>query len=216
MKKTLCSVISFVLVISMAVGTNSVIVQAADSLKHNIYINSSNPNESFSSKVNTTDEYISIYLNMARRTAKYLFKKSSGYVYDNFLWGEYDSGIGIHEGVDMHYSSDPNCNVYATVRGEILSIGGSLGRVCIYDADIGQTINYLHLNVNSNLEVGDYVLFGDVIGRQSDVGAEGAIHVHVQVESGRTTSLNAAGDYELKSTYPYYAMAYYTNETSYK
>ena len=168
---------------------------------HNVNIGPGETNETFhpDTDINTRKQ---MYLNLTKITALYVFDASttSGIVYNNYLWGEYDTGIGTHEGVDMRKSN--GIDIRASLNGVVIAIGDTLGRISIYNSSYNVTISYMHMT-GITKAVGETVDLGEVIGKQGSVGAGNRSHLHIQVEQGYKTWVNGGGDNNLESKIPY-------------
>ncbi len=133
-----------------------------------------------------------------------------------YLFGEYDSKAKFHAGVDIDVADGKK--IYAFWGGKIVSVGGSYGRVQIYNANLGVTMAYLHLkNIPDDFYVGKYISAGDYIGRQSNKSMQNIkSHLHFEVRKGESTSvsnsLNSSSGKPLGSIIPYGYMKKYPGE----
>ena len=128
------------------------------------------------------------------------------------LYGTWSAtSSGAHEGIDFTEPSGGNtCDIYSIAEGTVIATGGTLGRLSIYTkqtanstSDVNKTFSYLHMS-SVTPSKGSAVNTNDKAGKQGDVGAEGAYHVHFQVENGNTTTLHSArNDNNLESLSPY-------------
>lgn len=99
-----------------------------------------------------------------------------------YLFGEYDSSVKFHHGVDMAVGD--GLAIRAFWGGKVVAKGGSLGRVQIYVPSLNITTVYLHMkNIPTSFAVGDTISENTIIGYQSNVGAGGS-HLHFEVRAG--------------------------------
>ena len=159
---------------------------------HNIQISSTQLHETFHP---TTDIVVKkqMYLNLTQITAKYVYNVSTtdGIHYDYYLWGEYDTGIGTHEGVDLNKSN--GSDIRASLNGVVIYSGS--GRLSIYNASYNVTISYLHMTDITH-SVDATVALGTIIGKQGS-------HLHIQVEQGYKTYVSSGSENSLTSKIPY-------------
>ncbi len=170
---------------------------------HNVNIGTGQTNETFhpSTDIITKKQ---MYLNLTRVTAEYVFNATSGLIYNNYLWGEYDEDIGTHEGVDMRKSQ--GTNVRTSLSGVVVyplagQTTNSYGRVSIYNSTYNVTISFMHMK-NITVTNGQSVSIGTVIGQQGKAGVS-ASHLHIQVEQGNTTSVSSGTENVFTSKIPY-------------
>jgi len=167
--------------------------------------------EWFHPDVDVDQNSINWYVDASKQCAKALFDESdtSKLDYSYYLYGEWDSSIGTHEGVDMDHSNGHGRPVKTVTPGEVIRIVSSLGAVQIYDDYLEETITYMHMqDIDDYVAVGDIVSVGDVIGEQGSVGAYGA-HVHFQAYDGRSYSIPSGRDNDLLCRIPYGFMTWY-------
>ncbi|MBE6865824.1 MAG: M23 family metallopeptidase [Ruminococcaceae bacterium] len=126
--------------------------------------------------------------------ANYIFFGENAKKY-YFLYGEYDSSIGYHKGVDMQAADRAAVPIRTAHYGNVTT-RSDYGAVMIYDNSY--TYSYVHM---SNLTSARAVIVGDTIGKQSNTGTN-SIHLHFEVRSGYTISLgdNSSTNY---NTSPY-------------
>ena len=122
-----------------------------------------------------------------------------------FLFGEYDSGIGIHHGVDMAIAE--NSPIKALISGTVAAIDSSSGKVVINNED-GQTCScYYHMNTIT-VNVNDPVVAGVTqIGTEGKKGQADGSHLHFEIRKLGKTVGAAPEDYNfdtaLTSIVPY-------------
>lgn len=131
---------------------------------------------------------------------------------------------GIHEGIDITNRTTDNANISSLTGGIIVRLGKeritydsradvasnnldnlnvetkmkmSANTVSVYYSDTKETIIYQHLNLNSDLKLGQEISSNTLLGTETD-------HVHVEFRDGVQTNANlSAKDLELKSKSPY-------------
>ena len=218
MKKNLTFIIALVMIFASvslpvsacesATPTSSCVVSNYD---HGVYISSSQTCETFhpTASINNRKQ---MYLDLTLTTARYVFAEgqNSNLIYDNYLWAEYDSSIGTHEGVDMRRS---NLRAIRTsLNGEVIfpaaDESNPYGKVCIYNSSYNVTIIFMHMS-RISVEAGETIPVGEFIGYQSDVGTTSSSHLHIQVENGRKTGAASGRENNLTSKIPY---GYMSNE----
>lgn len=113
-------------------------------------------------------------------------------------WGEKDCKVWgqiykdcKHPGVD-YGTGGKKVKVYSVCDGQVVAIGGNLGKVCIYNPKSSDTFIYLHL---SSIAVKNgKVAKGQVIGLTGNT-APWKIPVHLHFEARRGKQTNAAASY---------------------
>ncbi|MBZ4688514.1 MAG: peptidase [Clostridiales bacterium] len=173
--------------------------ETPDNFHTNVYVDEENPNETFHNDINI--DLMDWYVGMSEQAAMVMFDSPNNIKYSYYLYGEFDNNIGVHEGVDMKYTADSDRDIRAISKGEVIAVGGSYGKIAIYDSTENVTTFYLHCS-QIDVTVGDTVNAGDIIGEQGSVGASGA-HVHFEVRAGKKTSPNTGTDLDLLSEEPY-------------
>lgn len=150
---------------------------------------------------------IQMYLDLTGVTARYVFNESSNsnLRYNNYLWGEYDTSIGTHEGVDMRRSDERA--IRTSLAGEVIyptasTVTNTYGKVCIYNSTYNITLIFMHMKDIPSTIGGTNVAIGTFIGEQSNVGTSGS-HLHIQVEPGRKSGASSGNENNLTSTIPY-------------
>ncbi|MEG2103326.1 MAG: M23 family metallopeptidase [Flavobacterium sp.] len=131
--------------------------------------------------------------------------KFSNYVFNNatakkfyFLFGEYDSGIGYHKGVDMQAAN--GTNIRSAHTGSV-KFRTDYGGVLIFDGSY--THAYLHM---SGLTSASTVTKGTIIGKQSNVSTQTiGSHLHYEVRAGDSLALGDSTANNM-NTAPYYQM----------
>ncbi len=108
-----------------------------------------------------------------------------------------------HEGID--FANVGGHDVCALIDGVVTNAGGDkLNTIAIYDEEHDKTVIYLHTaSAKVGLKVGDEVKAGQVIAKESDTGAPGAVHTHVEVRDGKQTKASVSRDYVLDNEDPY-------------
>jgi hypothetical protein len=106
--------------------------------------------ELFHNNVSVTASDISWYRSASQTAGAYIFNCStsdSNFRYDYYLYGEYDSSIGIHEGVDLQYMNSTTRQVKSisdsskpNYPARVVSTSTSLGSVCVYDPYMDETL----------------------------------------------------------------------------
>jgi len=119
----------------------------------------------------------------------------ANYFYNN--WGVSSGSTcngyqGGHAGVDMQTkdvagNSTANREFYSLTNGEVItSGGGDYNTIAVYDSNSSKTTIYLHAR-SVNVNIGDFVNIGYLLGIQGDTGSYGSEHVHVEVREGKKT-----------------------------
>lgn len=119
-----------------------------------------------------------------------------GFVTGNFL-ATYPNGLACgatsacasyqHKGLDQGVGgSIGTLSLYAPISGVVTATGGSTGKICIYNADLGATFIFLHCT-NIAVAPGDDVVRGTYVGRAGSTGASAA-HVHSELRAGHKTA----------------------------
>lgn len=148
--------------------------------------------------------------------------------YNYNVWGEIDFGSGRHhEGVDMVKSNGyylrSVCYGYVVGRSDpsVDSPGDGTSYIAILDESTGVIIVYEHLLVGSNMDVGDYVFAGQIVGKEDRISYDSsmATHTHVEFhttnedhsyyESNPFSSLYQNTGSTLSSFYPYNYLFFY-------
>lgn len=107
-------------------------------------------------------------------------------------WGAPRSGGRSHQGTDM---MAPRGTLLVAVASGVIRYGNSIlgGNTVWLHADYGVSFFYAHLDeFAANLQSGDYVSIGTVVGTVGDTGnpAPGAYHLHFGVFPGGTVAVN--------------------------
>lgn len=138
-----------------------------------------------------------------RLGASYIFTDSNtdNFRYNYYIYGEFDSSIGTHEGVDLQDIADYSHQVRSVTPGKV--VGKDVygwGTLQIYDSYLNETITYMHMtNIQKN--VGDNVYVGDYIGKQGSVGT-GSNHLHFMAVDYNSTYIPTGTDNNLESSQP--------------
>ena len=90
-----------------------------------------------------------------------------------------EPGDGFHTGFDILFAG--GTEIKSLVGGKVIFTGGTYGVVAIHNEVLKKTFLYLHMS-NIQVKMGDFVNAGKFIGKVSDVGAEGNIHLHFEVQ----------------------------------
>lgn len=102
---------------------------------------------------------------------------------------DYNSGAFFyyHTGLDFPVCTAPNLNIYATADGEVVLAEEIFvyGNAIIIDHGWGVYSVYGHLS-QSNVEVGDFVQAGDLIGIMGNTGRSAGVHLHFEIEINGT------------------------------
>ncbi len=124
--------------------------------------------------------------------------------YDYNNWGPSLTGYGDscdgyrggHSGWDVQTKSvagaaTANVAFHSLTNGEVTAIGGTLGKIAVYDADTDRTTVYLHAR-RIDVSVGQRVSVGTRLGIQGNFGLSSdptvSEHVHIEVRTGRRIS----------------------------
>ncbi len=192
-------------------------------IKTNIIVNNQN-NEAYHCTIKTNGNYLdSRYINAAEKLTKMVFNdkylNNANYNYDYYLFGEYDSTYGYHEGIDVN-DRKYGTEIYSLVTGDVVNNpGGSYGMIFIYDDSDNVTYIYEHC-INIKVKKDDKVYAGKtIIAEEGDKGAPGNCHVHVQVVPGKRTyweNWMTGLDKHLKSLDPTYYIEKNYNNYSFK
>jgi len=110
-----------------------------------------------------------------------------------------------HEGIDIARAS--GSPVRALIGGTVTNVvrsssSSSLSTIAIYNATFDKTIVYLHTNPLSGVSTGDSISRDQQIATESDRGAPGAIHTHVEMRLGRQTLAAVSKDTVLVNPNP--------------
>lgn len=122
-----------------------------------------------------------------------------------FLFGEYDSSVGIHHGVDMAIGE--NSPIKALISGSVKSVDKSIGKVVIENED-GQTRSCYHHMNDVTVSVGDNVVAGVTqIGIEGKKGYANGSYLHFEIrkkgESGGAVPGNYNFNTQMESIIPY-------------
>jgi murein DD-endopeptidase MepM/ murein hydrolase activator NlpD len=102
---------------------------------------------------------------------------------------DYNSGAFFyyHTGLDFPVCTAQNLNIYATAAGEVVLSEEIFvyGNAIIIDHGWGVYSVYGHLS-QSNVEVGDFVQAGDLIGIMGNTGRSAGVHLHFEIEINGT------------------------------
>ena len=118
----------------------------------------------------------------------------------------YTTQSGRHEGIDFARGS--GSDVHALVSGTVTYVaqganGGALSTISVYNAASNKTVIYLHSDPRSFVSVGDSISRGQIIADESDRGAGGSPHTHVEMRPGRQTHASVSvGDSHLDNPNP--------------
>lgn len=129
---------------------------------------------------NYTTSNIQSIVNSAANAGRYIFNTNTDTLRTNyFLWGEFDSGLGTHKGVDLKNATNSTAAVRSPITGTVVrsSISGKYINIAINN---GCTINFQHLNNitgTTTLLEGKPVSLDQYLGNQNTTDG----HVHVQV-----------------------------------
>ena len=97
-------------------------------------------------------------------------------------WHGYVEIKGYHEGIDCAFGRGKP--IHAIFDGRVESnTSDGFHTIAIYNSEYDITVVYLHSNPSVSSK--DYVKKGDLIGTESDYGAGGAVHTHVELRPGR-------------------------------
>lgn len=118
--------------------------------------------------------------------------KSSRYIgTGNLIWPidnpaittDYGGYYG-HTGTDFVNRYEKYCDIYAVDNGVVDETGYKydMGYYLILNHQNGLRTYYMHLNVPSYVEEGDYVNRGDVIGQEGNTGRSEGVHLHFTFE----------------------------------
>ena len=122
-----------------------------------------------------------------------------------FLFGEYDSSVGIHHGVDMAIGE--NSPIKALISGSVKYVNKNIGKVVIKNED-GQTCSCYHHMNDVTVSVGDNVVAGvSQIGIEGKKGYANGSHLHFEIrkesESGGAVPENYNFNTQMASIIPY-------------
>lgn len=120
----------------------------------------------------------------------------SNYAY--YLFGEYDSDVKYHHGVD--FKIEDSHPIYAFWGGEVVKRDDDkYGRVQIYVPEFNVTTIYMHMkNIPEGISEGSTIEAGTLLGYQSNVSPYPIkSHLHFEVRKGRSSS---AGDNNASSS----------------
>ena len=116
-------------------------------------------------------------------------------------WGKYDARG--HAGLDVQTRNKSKNQVFYSLTAGIVTIAGFTDKnkngtedkgetdpyktIAIYDPDKNMTTLYLHASsVDPSIEEGIRIKQGTPLGKQGDTGSSRAIHVHLEVQLGRS------------------------------
>lgn len=91
----------------------------------------------------------------------------------------------LHKGLDQG-SGGVTVPIYSPVPGTIVAIGGSTGKICIYNSTYDFTFIFLHCS-SIDVSIGQNVSIGTYVGYNGSEGAT-AIHLHSEIRIGNKTS----------------------------
>lgn len=146
----------------------------------------------------------------AANAARYIFNRSNETLRSNyFLWGEFDSGLGTHKGIDLQNLTTPTANVRSAVAG-VVSKSSTSGKYVNIAMSNGKTMNYQHLNNITGsglLAEGNTVNLNQFLGNQNTTDK----HVHVQVcAHSNCTAVHSSTTYTtLETVSPYSSFPQY-------
>lgn len=117
----------------------------------------------------------------------------------------YSNPDWAHEGIDIARAS--GSPVRALIAGTVTNVvrsssSSSLSTIAVYSSTYDKTIVYLHSNPLSGVSVGDSIARDQQIATESDRGAPGAIHTHVEMRLGRQTHAAVSKDRVLVNPNP--------------
>ncbi len=104
-----------------------------------------------------------------------------------------------HEGID--FCNYGGAKVYSLINGTVVSAGGSLGTIAIYDSANNKTVVYLHTN-KIQVSAGQQVSRGTLLAYESNKGTD-SIHTHVEVRNGKCSGAAKSLDKTLSNSNPY-------------
>jgi murein DD-endopeptidase MepM/ murein hydrolase activator NlpD len=137
------------------------------------------------------------------KVASILFNgKTTNYSYntwgacpDNWCTTKKPGYIGGHSGIDIQTTPKSKQDVFYSVSNGIVIASGSgtYKTLAVYDESRNITVFYLHASAVS-VALYKKVSVGTPLGKQGDSGAAaGAIHVHLEAQSGKQTSATSKG-----------------------
>ena len=133
-----------------------------------------------------------------------MYKNSGGRISCDF--DGYVNTQGKHEGID--FAKGRGSAVYSLIDGKVIyvnntSSSSSLSTLSIYDEKNDQSVIYLH-TADICVSTGNYVKQGDLVAYESDRGAGGSPHTHIEVRDGwKQKAAKSVNDYTLENSNPY-------------
>jgi len=149
---------------------------------------------------------LSSQLTEVSRYVKKLYNTTttSGIAYNYYLYGEEDTSIGMHEGVDACKGNGNS--LYSISGGQIVirtNPASGLSVLGVYDSTLDVTVIYMHMNISDSIPaVNGSLLKGQQFGTESMKGATG-YHTHIQIQSGVATTAFSGKDTTVSSLNPY-------------
>lgn len=167
----------------------------------NVYVDAEQSNEIFHESIDVSSDQITLYVTTAKLAAENILRYDKDLRYTYYLFGEFDNNIGVHEGIDVRMTTIKNFPVYAISEGIVTYVGGSYGKIAIYDSNTDETTFYLHCQ-DIDVTIGQEIKVGDYLANQGKAGAN-IEHVHFQVQKTNSTIAYTGKDLDLRSESPY-------------
>ncbi|GHU97207.1 hypothetical protein FACS1894208_12510 [Clostridia bacterium] len=116
----------------------------------------------------------------------------------------YKNTKGRHEGID--FTLYKGATIYSLITGKVTRVyvpSSGLSTITIYDSVNNKTVVYLH-SASAKVNVGQTVARGQAIAVESDRGARGSPHTHIEVRNGNVVSAaKSVNDDKLENSNPY-------------
>lgn len=88
----------------------------------------------------------------------------------------------LHKGLDQG-TNGQNVNIYSPIPGVVTAVGGSTGKVCIYNSTHDITLVILHCS-SIAVNTGDPISINTYLGKADQIGNATGIHTHTEIRKG--------------------------------